>query len=210
MTVVQFLTFLLTAAVIELTPGPNMGYLAVVTLSRGRRTGFMVVAGIATGLLLIGLAVAFGLAGVLARFPLAYEVLRFGGVGYLLWLAWQAWREAGRAMHNADAADATPATFFRQGLITNLLNPKAALFYIATLPQFLPVAPAGGVSREVGLTVALAVTYVCVATSVHLAIVLLSARARHLLAGRRVVLFQRAMALLLAIIAVWFGVTTAR
>src|ERR1700754_3707386 len=85
------LAFALTSLVIEITPGPNMTYLAALSLSSGMRTGFAAVAGIALGLMTYGVIAAFGLAAVIDNSPLLYGVLRWGGVAFLLWLAWEAW-----------------------------------------------------------------------------------------------------------------------
>ena len=87
------LAFALTALIIEITPGPNMTYLAALSLSNGARTGFAAVAGIALGLLTYGVIAAFGLAAVIDNSPLLYGLLRWGGVIYLLWLAWESWTE---------------------------------------------------------------------------------------------------------------------
>ena len=89
--------FTLAAIAIELTPGPNMVWLALVALTEGRRAGLAAVAGVGTGLALVGTAVAFGLGALVANTPAAYQILRFAGIGYLLWLAWEAWRSTGQA-----------------------------------------------------------------------------------------------------------------
>jgi threonine/homoserine/homoserine lactone efflux protein len=81
-------SFALMSFVIELTPGPNMAYIAVLSAGQGRRAGYAATLGIALGLLVIGLAAAFGLAALISSSRLFYEVLRWGGVAYLLWLAW--------------------------------------------------------------------------------------------------------------------------
>src|SRR5262249_61915030 len=85
------LAFALTALIIEITPGPNMTYLAALSLSSGMRTGFAAVAGIAIGLMTYGIVAALGLAALIDSSPLLYGILRWGGVVYLLWLAWGAW-----------------------------------------------------------------------------------------------------------------------
>lgn len=197
----ELLPFLLTAFLIELTPGPNMSYLAVVSLRDGRSAGLRVVAGIALGLALIGVLTAFGLAAAMERLSWLYDVLRFGGIAYLLWLAWEGFRGAGET----SPQKASNLAYFRQGLITNLLNPKAVLFYAATLPQFLnahsPVIPQ---------TLVLILAYVVVATGIHLAIVLLAARSQQVLAARLPMLrLRQALSLSLVAVAVWLAYTTA-
>jgi hypothetical protein len=83
-----------TAVLIELTPGPNMGYLAVVAASAGRRAGLAATAGVAVGLLSAGIASSLGLAAIVATSGLVYELLGWSGAFYLLWLAWEGWRDA--------------------------------------------------------------------------------------------------------------------
>jgi threonine/homoserine/homoserine lactone efflux protein len=188
--------FLLAALVSEITPGPNMGYLAILAMSRGRRIGYAAVAGVALGLALNGLAAALGVAALIMASPALYEALRWGGVLFLLFIAWEAWRTPVSA--TATAAD-LPATF-RRGLVTNLLNPKAALFYVAVLPHFTdaarPLLP-----QTLGLTV----LHVGVATLVHAAIVTFAAQATGLFADpARERLLRRVLAMALAAIALWF------
>src|SRR5262245_32737332 len=86
------LAFAGTCLVVELTPGPNMAYLAVLSADKGRRAGFAAVAGIAVGLLIVGVGAALGLAALVASSRWLYEILRWCGAFYLLWLAWDAWR----------------------------------------------------------------------------------------------------------------------
>ena len=194
--------FALTSVIIELTPGPNMIYLAIVALTDGRRQGYAAVAGVALGLALVGLAAALGLAAAINASPLLYQGLRWGGVVYLMWLAWDGWRDAGAAAASDYAPDGSSAArFFGRGLLTNLLNPKAAVFYIAVLPGFVtasaPVMPQ---------TLWLSATYVAVATLIHLAIVTLAGALRPLLEDRRRErIVRRVLSFGLALVAVWFA-----
>lgn len=196
--------FMLTAAIIEMTPGPNMAYLALVAASEGRGRGFAAVAGVATGLAVVGIAAALGLAAAIGASPVLYQALRWSGVLYLLWLAYDGWRDGDAAMTPAPPGSGL-ARFFGRGLMTNLLNPKAAVFYLAVLPEF--VDPAGPI---VGQTVTLSLVYVAVATAIHAAIVAAAGAARVWLddpdRARRV---RRGLSLALAVIALWFAWKTA-
>jgi threonine/homoserine/homoserine lactone efflux protein len=200
--------FALTALIIEITPGPNMTYLAALSLSGGMRTGFAAVAGIALGLMTYGVVAALGLAAVIDSSPVLYGILRWGGVAYLLWLAWEAWsseRETSPDM--TDGPDGEPWIAFRRGLITNLLNPKAAVFYVAVLPEFIR-SGAGSVMSQ---TLALSVVYVAVATFIHSGIVLLAGTLQSKIAtpsDRRTA--RRLLALALVVIAIWFAFSTGR
>ncbi len=202
------LGFLWTCLVIELTPGPNMSTLAVLSASRGRRAGLAAVAGVALGLLTVGWIAALGLAAVIDRSRLLYEALRWAGTAYLLWLAWEGWRDAAATGGGEFAVAETDgiARYFRQGLITNLLNPKAGVFYISVLPTFVdPARPA------TGQTLTLTAIYVTVATAVHLAIVVGAGQIAGLVddpAKSRII--RRALALMLAGIAVWLAWSTRR
>ncbi len=84
--------FLITCLLIEATPGPNMTYLAILSLNSGRQAGYAATAGVALGLLIIGLATAYGAAVVLSETPIIYQGLRWAGFLYLLWLAWDTWK----------------------------------------------------------------------------------------------------------------------
>lgn len=199
------LPFALTSLAIELTPGPNMGYLAVLSLDRGRTAGLAAVAGVALGLLLLGLAAGFGLGSLISETRWLYETLRWGGVVYLLWLAWDSYREAQKPL-DAAGSDKDLLGYFGRGLATNLLNPKAAVFYIAVMPNFVAAgAPAGPQS------LVLTLVYVAVATLVHLGIVLLASTLQPLLASDKIRSRTGvAFGVLLAGIAIWLAVTTHR
>lgn len=198
------LAFAGTSMLIELTPGPNMVYLAVVAATQGRRLGYAAVAGVALGLALIGIAAALGLAAVINASPVLYQALRIGGVIYMLWLAWDGWRGADEPVGKV-ASGFSAGVYFRRGLVTNLLNPKAAVFYIAILPSF--VTPEAPVMPQ---TLALSAVFVVVATAIHAGIVALAGTAQALLQDeRRSRIARRALALALVMVALWFGWSTA-
>lgn len=130
--------FALAALALVLTPGPNMIYCVSRTLVQGRRAGLLSLAGVLLGFVAHLLAAALGLTALLLAVPLAFDAIRLAGAAYLLWLAWQALRPGGAAPFQPRALPAdSPATLFRMGLITNLLNPKVAMFYLSFFPQFL-------------------------------------------------------------------------
>lgn len=203
----SLLSFALASLIIEAIPGPNQTYLAALTLQHGLRAGLAAVAGIALGLSVYGLAATLGIATLIDRSPLLYGVLRWAGVAYFFWLAWDSWRgeegDAARAVQEGTAE----RTAFRRGLVTNLLNPKAAIFYVAVLPGF--VVPGGG--PVLWQTFLLSAVFVTVATFTHLAVVFAAGRLRVYLEDpewRKPV--RRALALLLAAVALWFAFSTAR
>lgn len=192
--------FLVTALVIELTPGPNMAYLALVSALEGRRAGLAATAGVALGLLIIGLLAALGLAAVINASPVAFAALRWGGVAYLAWLAIEAWRGGGEVSPERAVLDGQAERHFRRGLVINLLNPKAGLFFIAVLPGF--VLPGADLVAQ---TVLLTVLYVAMATGIHLIIVSFAGTAnRWFQDPERQKIARRVFAVLLAAVAIWF------
>lgn len=200
--------FALTALIIEITPGPNMGYLAVLSLSRGWRAGVAAVTGVAIGHAIYGVAAALGVAALIDASPLLYEILRWAGVAYMLWLAWETWSSDVEASPDVAASDSHSHArlAFQRGLITNLLNPKAAVFFITVVPNF--VRPDGSVVLQ---TLILSGIFVAIATAVHFSIVMLASRLQHFATSesrRRPV--RRALALVLAGIAIWFAASSAR
>lgn len=190
--------FLFACFLIEATPGPNMGYLAVIGAGSGRRAGMMAVAGVTTGLAAVGLAAVLGFSMLMAQWPVLYDIVRLGGVLFMLWLAAEAWRGTRGADDGTD-----DGRFFRRGFLTNILNPKAYIFYITILPRF------GGDTLSSALL--LTVLYVGVATLVHGSIVLMASRA-HIFLGdpQRARIWQRGFALMLLAVAFWFAWDTAR
>jgi threonine/homoserine/homoserine lactone efflux protein len=194
-------SFIVAAILIELTPGPNMTWLAVLGATRGRITALAAVAGIALGLTIAATIAGFGLTAFFNQFPGLFQALRWAGALYLLYLAWDAWRDADDK--NFDTND-SPAKAFQQGLITNILNPKAYLFYAAVLPQFISntTSPASDL-------VTLSAIYITVATIIHAMIaVLAGSAAQWLKTAPMARLIRKALAVLIAIAALWFFYST--
>lgn len=125
------------ALALNLTPGPDMLYVAARSASEGRPSGVASALGIAVGTLVHITAVALGLAALLRAVPVAYTVVRLGGAAYLVYLGIRALRSRESALAVREVAPASLAAVFRQGVITNVLNPKVALFMLAFLPQFV-------------------------------------------------------------------------
>lgn len=196
------LAFALAGLLIELTPGPNMAYLAILAADRGRLAGLAAVAGVALGLSLLGLLAILGLGTLVLDHPWLFQTLRWAGIAYLVYLAWEAWSEARKPISGVDEHDGN-GRFFRRGLLTNLLNPKAALFYVTVMPSFLT-------TPRLGEALLFATIYVAVATLVHAAVVLLAGTLQPLLtAPRRRRQMGVAFAGLLLLVAAWIAATTA-
>jgi threonine/homoserine/homoserine lactone efflux protein len=193
--------FVMAALIIELTPGPNMTYLAIVSVSNGWRAGFATVLGVALGLTVVGIIAAFGVAALVQSSDLLYEALRWAGVIYLLWLAYEGWH--GEEFDTGPPGDARN---FMRGLVTNLLNPKAAVFYVAVLPSFIDAD-----KPVLAQTLVLSAVYVAIATVIHASIVLLGGSLEPLLTNpARETLIRRVLSVFLGLVAIWFAWSTAR
>jgi len=132
------ISFALLSLGMALTPGPNMVYLISRSICQGRKAGFISLAGVAAGFLFYLLCAAFGITAILFAVPFAYDLLRFGGAAYLLFLAWQALKPGGQSPFQLRELPLhSGRKLFLMGLLTNLLNPKIALLYLALLPQFI-------------------------------------------------------------------------
>ena len=131
------LLFMTAALALNVTPGPDMLYVIARGVGEGRAAGIISSLGIAAGCLVHTLAVALGLAGLLGAVPIAFEIVKWMGAVYLVWLGVRALRKHGIAADHAAIAPASKAAIFRQGMLTNVLNPKVALFFLAFLPQFV-------------------------------------------------------------------------
>ncbi|MBS1230847.1 MAG: RhtB family transporter [Proteobacteria bacterium] len=168
----DLLLFAGAALLMVLTPGPNMIYLISRSISQGRRAGVVSLLGVVAGFLVHMLAAAVGLTALFLAIPLAYEILKWAGALYLLWLAWQAVRPGARSPFAAqDLPIDSRSRLFLMGFLTNVLNPKIAVFYLAILPQFIS-AHHGSVFLQ---SIVLGSTQIVVSFSVNLLIALSAA-----------------------------------
>jgi threonine/homoserine/homoserine lactone efflux protein len=137
--------FAVACLALTATPGPDMMLIASRSVAQGRMAGFTTLAGIQAGTFVHALATAFGLSHLFIHVPAAYEVVRWAGAAYLVWLAWKTVRSAQvQALAGKTAKRLPISRIFTQGLLTNLLNPKMALFVLALFPQFF-VPDAGSI-----------------------------------------------------------------
>lgn len=138
----------LVALGMVLTPGPNMMYLVSRSISQGRRAGLVSLAGTAIGFVVYMTMANVGLAAVFLVVPWLYTALKVAGAAYLLWLAYKTLQPGGVSVFDTrDLPRDSTAKLFRMGLVTNLLNPKAAIMYLALIPQFVD-QNAGGVVAQ--------------------------------------------------------------
>jgi threonine/homoserine/homoserine lactone efflux protein len=138
----NLLPFLAAALALNLTPGADMTYVIARSATQGRAAGIAASFGVAAGSFAHSLLAAFGVAALVAQSEVAFVAIKVGGALYLLYLAWKAIRASAAAIALKDLPPVSNGRVFAEGALTNLLNPKVALFILAFLPQF--VDPARG------------------------------------------------------------------
>lgn len=195
---IDLLGFARAVLVVELTPGPNMAWLATLTLAEGRRAGLAAVAGITLGLAANAALSVFAARLVLETGGPIGRAVSVAAAAMMTWLAWDAWRGPGATAPTRGAVRSGRHAF--AGFALNLLNPKAALFLVAVMPQFV----AGG-QPTVRQGAAFGATSVAIATAVHLALVLGAERARGvLMSDSRARIVRRVLAIAMLGVAAWF------
>jgi threonine/homoserine/homoserine lactone efflux protein len=137
----DFGLFLAAGVLLNLTPGPDTVYILGRSIAHGRRAGVASALGICVGSIFHTCAAAFGLSAFLATSPWAFSAVKLAGAAYLILLGLRALlrREHGLDVP-AEFGQNDPVAAFRQGILTNILNPKVALFFLAFLPQFIDLA----------------------------------------------------------------------
>jgi RhtB (resistance to homoserine/threonine) family protein len=138
----QLLMFIAAGWLLNLTPGPDVLYIVSSALKSGVRAGIVAALGIVSGCFVHVFAAAFGVGALLATSAAAFTVLKWAGAAYLVWMGVKLLLARGGAsvVPVAGAAPNEPADLkriFRQGFLTNVLNPKVALFFLAFVPQFI-------------------------------------------------------------------------
>src|SRR5260221_3389893 len=135
----SIILFMVSALVLNLSPGPSILYILSRSIGQGREAGLVSVLGLGTATLIHAMAAAFGLSTLFVYSPVAFAVVKYLGAAYLIYLGVSVFLSRG-TFHAAAAANATPPSLgavYRQGVVTDLLNPKVALFFISFLPQFV-------------------------------------------------------------------------
>jgi len=146
----SLLVFIGAGLLLNITPGPDVLYIVGRSIGQGRVAGLVSVLGIATGSLFHVASAALGLSALMLALPLAYDGVRYAGAAYLVWLGLRAIGSRSSPLHVQRVEPERLGRVFRQGVLTNMLNPKVALFFLAFLPQF--TNPANGpVSLQVAL-----------------------------------------------------------
>ena len=201
LTTATLLPFVIASLVVELTPGPNMGYLALVAATEGRARGLAAVSGVALGLVILGSAASVGVAALFTAAPWVDPLVRVAGIAWLLWLALLAWRGTAER-DEGGVVGASASAHFLRGLIGNLLNAKTVLFFAVVVPSFLPP----GAMPTTADRLVLAGIYAAVATAVHAGIVVAAGSVHRLVSTPdRLRTAMRVQALGLVAVAVWLA-----
>jgi threonine/homoserine/homoserine lactone efflux protein len=178
----EMLLFALAALVLVITPGPNMIYLISRSITQGKKAGVISLAGVITGFIFHIVMASAGLTAILFAVPLAYTILKIIGVSYLLYLACQSIGPNSRnvfEIKNNLQAD-KPGKLFSIGFLTNVLNPKVAIFYVSFFPQF--IKPAYGSIMTQSLQ--LGATHIILCFCVHFIIVMTASKAARFFASK--------------------------
>jgi threonine/homoserine/homoserine lactone efflux protein len=136
------LHFLVTALILVLLPGTGVLFTVATGLRQGRRASLFAALGCTAGILPHLLATILGLAALLHLCAVAFQLVKFAGAAYLLYLAWGLWRETGRFALDPAPAAVRPRDIVLKAFLINILNPKLSIFFLAFLPQFIdPASP---------------------------------------------------------------------
>lgn len=138
MGIVNYGQFVVSAMLLNLVPGSDTVYVLTRAIVGGRKKGVISALGISTGILVHTLLAALGLSVILRESALAFNIMKIAGAGYLVFLGIKA-VVSKKPLFDSDpeSLDESPLKVYRQGVLTNVLNPKAALFFLALLPQFV-------------------------------------------------------------------------
>lgn len=172
----ELLLFALAALIMVLSPGPNMVYLISRSLSQGKKAGIISLFGVMCGFLFHILMVSFGLTAVFFAVPYAFVIVKFLGIAYLLYLAYKSVTSENKIFNtNNQLKKDNALKLFNIGLLTNILNPKMAIFYLSFFPQF--IKPEYG--SIFGQSMLLGITQICISFIVNFLIVISAAKMAH-------------------------------
>jgi threonine/homoserine/homoserine lactone efflux protein len=162
-----YLLFMAAVVVLVLAPGPDMLYMLTRTIVQGRRAGVLAAVGINAGAYVHVLAAVLGISAILATSSVAFTVVKWLGAAYLVWIGLQALRAGPLDLESGEAVHLNGRAIFWQGFLSDVLNPKVAIFFLAFLPQFVE-AGSGNETRQLLI---LGVTCNVIAISINLVLV---------------------------------------
>ncbi|GAA4642836.1 LysE family translocator [Pontixanthobacter gangjinensis] len=195
----DFAGFAFAVLLIELTPGPNMAWLVALSLGHGKRAGLAAVAGVALGLTVNAVLSSLGLSALLTAYPELGRWIGFAGAAMMVWFAWNAWHDASESSTGRLPSSEVDKHFI-VGFALNLLNVKAALFFLTVVPQFVSVSGSSWTQILI-----LGFVSVIIATLVHLVLIFGASHARMALAKPgRTRNISRSLSVLMLAVAGWF------
>ena len=153
----RFALFIGVSWTLIIAPGPDMFYVITRGMAHGRRAGMLSAIGVVCGILVHTSAAAFGLSLILQTSAFAFLLVKFVGAAYLIYLGFKAWRDKSTFHPQTSALPVTSSALFWQGVLSNVLNPKIAIFFLAFLPQFVD----RGSSHVALQMIILGVTFAC-------------------------------------------------
>lgn len=135
----QLIYFVVASAALTFLPGPDILFVITQSISQGKKAGIATASGLCTGVLAHTTAAALGVSALVYKSALAFEIVKYAGVAYLLYLAWHALKESEDLVSSAPVRETDVFALYRRGIFMNVLNPKVALFFLAFLPQFVNI-----------------------------------------------------------------------
>jgi threonine/homoserine/homoserine lactone efflux protein len=135
----QLIYFIAASAALTLLPGPDILFVITQSISQGKKAGIATASGLCTGVLAHTTAAALGVSALIYKSALAFEIVKYAGAAYLLYLAWDALKESEELVSSAPVRETDVFALYRRGIFMNVLNPKVALFFLAFLPQFVNI-----------------------------------------------------------------------
>lgn len=200
--------FFVAALTLNLTPGADMTYVIARSAGQGRWAGISSAFGISAGALVHTLLAAVGMSALVMQSETAFQIIKFAGATYLIYLAWKAWRSGDAEMGQAPRPPASLGRIFTEGMLTNLLNPKVALFILAFLPLFVDPArgSVGGQIMFLGLLFNISGTTVNVTVACAVGWIVAALRERSGRSRRIAIVMRRLSALVFVYLAIQFAV----
>lgn len=133
----QLIYFIAASTALTFLPGPDILFVLTQSISQGKTAGIATATGLCTGILFHTSAAAFGISALVYKSALAFEIVKYAGAAYLLYLAWNALKESDKLVSSAPVRENNAFALYKRGIFMNVLNPKVALFFLAFLPQFV-------------------------------------------------------------------------
>lgn len=130
----QLVYFIAASAALTILPGPDILFVLTQSISQGKKAGVVTASGLCTGILIHTTAAALGISAIVYRSALTFEIIKYAGAAYLLYLVWHALKESDELIFSAPVRETDTFALYRRGIFMNALNPKVAIFFLSFLP----------------------------------------------------------------------------